>query len=152
MNVDHRRERVKMLPPKALKRILLADLDRQYTLSEIVIITSAGPARALGLSQKGHLGVGADADVAIYHERPDGVAMFKSPRYVIKGGEIVVEEGQVRAVVEGRQFVVHPAYDAQIEEYLRPVFQQCYTMSFENYPVEAERVHGLQLAECRARA
>jgi formylmethanofuran dehydrogenase subunit A len=34
--------------------------------------------------------VGADADVAIYHERPEGVALFKSPRYVIKGGEIVV--------------------------------------------------------------
>ena len=152
MDANYRRERVKTLPPKALKRIVLADLDRQYTLSEIVTITSAGPARALGLQQKGHLGVGADADAAIYHERPEGVALFKSPRYVIKGGEIVVEEGQVRAVVEGREFVVHPAYDAQIEEYLRPVFQQCYTMSFENYPVEAERVHGLQLAECRARA
>jgi formylmethanofuran dehydrogenase subunit A len=152
MDAEHRRERVKTLPPKALKRTVLADLDREYTLSEIVTITSAGPARALGLSQKGHLGVGADADVAIYHERPEGLALFKSPRYVIKGGAIVVEEGQVRAVVEGRQFVVHPAYDGQIEEYLRPVFQQCYTMSFENYPVEAERVHGLQLAECRARA
>jgi hypothetical protein len=47
---------------------------------------------------------------------------------------------------------VRPACDARIEEYLRPVFQQSYTMSFDNYPVEAERVHGLQLAECRARA
>ena len=152
MDADYRRERVKTLPPKALKRTVLADLDREYTLSEIVTITSAGPARALGLSQKGHLGVGADADVAIYDARPEGVALFKSPRYVIKGGEIVVEEGQVRKVVEGREFVVHPAFDDRIEEYLRPVFQQCYTMSFDNYPVEAERVHGLQLAECRAPA
>jgi formylmethanofuran dehydrogenase subunit A len=152
MDRDYRRERVKSLPSKALKRTILADLDRQYTLSEIVIVSSAGPARALGLSQKGHLGVGADADVAIYRETADGVSPFSSPRYVIKGGEVVVEEGQVRTVVEGREFVIRPAYDAQIEEYLRPLFQQFYTMSFDNYPVEAERVHGMQLAKCRARS
>ena len=152
MSADHRRDRVKTLPPRAQKRIVLADLDREYTLSEIVIITAAGPARALGLSHKGHLGVGADADVAIYQETPDGIALFKSPRYVIKGGEIVVEEGQIRAVVEGREFVTRPAYDDRIEEYLRPLFQQLYTISFDNYPVEAERVHGMQLAECRTRA
>jgi formylmethanofuran dehydrogenase subunit A len=151
MDVDYRRERVKALPAAALKRIVLADLDRRYTLSEIVIITSAGPARALGLAQKGHLGVGADGDVTIYRERPAGGELFQSPRYVIKGGEIVVEEGQIRQVVDGREFVVRPAYEAQIEEYLRPWFQQYYTMSFDNYPVETERVHGMQLADCRPR-
>ena len=72
MNADFRRERVKALPAKAQKRIVLADLDREYTLYEIAIITSAGPAQALGLPHKGHLGVGADADVAIYNENPDG--------------------------------------------------------------------------------
>jgi len=54
-------------------------------------------------------------------------------------------------VVEGREFVTRPAYDAGIEEYLRPLFHQLYTMSFDNYPVEAERVHGMRLAECRSR-
>jgi formylmethanofuran dehydrogenase subunit A len=149
MNADYRRECLKKLPPKALKRIVLADLDRQYTLSEIAIITSAGPARALGLSQKGHLGVGADGDVSIYNENPDGVLLFRYPRYVIKGGEIVVEEGDIRKVIDGREFVVHPSFDEQIEQYLRPWFQQYYTMSFDNYPVEMERVHGLQIAELK---
>jgi formylmethanofuran dehydrogenase subunit A len=152
MDVDYRRERVKALPAKVLKRIVLPDLDRRYTLSEIVIITSAGPARALGLTQKGHLGVGADADVTIYQEKPAGLELFHSPRYVIKGGEIVVEEGQIRQVIDGREFVVRPAFEEQIEEFLRPWFQQYYTMSFDNYPVEAERVHGMQLADCRPRA
>jgi formylmethanofuran dehydrogenase subunit A len=90
--------------------------------------------------------------VAIYDERPRGEALFKTPRYVIKGGEVVIEEGQVRAMTEGREFVVRPAFDAQIEDYLRPLFQQVYTMSFDNYPVEAERVHGMQVAECRVSA
>jgi formylmethanofuran dehydrogenase subunit A len=120
---------------------VLGDLDRQYTLSEIAVITSAGPARALGLPQKGHLGAGADADVTIYPGKPDeGGFLFSYPRYVIKGGEIVVEEGDVLTVSEGREFIVRPAYDPQIEEYIRRIFQQVYTMSFENYPVEIERL------------
>ena len=32
----------------------------------ICIITRAGPAKCLGLKDKGHLGVGADADVTVY--------------------------------------------------------------------------------------
>jgi formylmethanofuran dehydrogenase subunit A len=145
MNADRRREHLKKLPPKALKRTILADLDRQYTLSEIAIITSAGPARTLGLPQKGHLGVGADADLAIYNDSPDIARMFAYPRYVIKGGEVVVEEGQVRKTVEGRGFIVRPTYDEKVEEYLRPLFQQYYTMSFDNYPVELERMHGAEV-------
>jgi formylmethanofuran dehydrogenase subunit A len=148
MDAEFRREQIKKLPPKARERILLADLDRQYTLSEIAIITSAGPARSLGLSQKGHLGVGADADVAIFNENKDIAKMFAYPRYVIKGGEIVIEEGEMRQSVEGHSFAVKPAYDPAIEAFLRPLFQQQYTMSFDNYPVEPERVRGMQIRQC----
>src|SRR5204862_3521734 len=42
MNADVRKERVKNLPAKALSRIVLADIDRQYSLYEVAIITSAG--------------------------------------------------------------------------------------------------------------
>src|SRR5262249_18389186 len=108
MNADRRREHLKRLPAKALKRTVLADLNREYTLWEIAIITSAGPAKALGLPQKGHLGVGADADVAVYNESPDVAKMFAYPRYVIKGGAVVIEEGQMRQSVEGRSFAVRP--------------------------------------------
>jgi len=149
MNADHRRECLKKLPAKALKRLVLPELDRQYTLSEIAVITSAGPAKALGLPQKGHLGVGADADVTIYHENPDGVLMFRYPRYVLKGGEIVVEEGDLRTMSEGREFIARPAFEPAIEEYLRPLFQQYYTISFDNYPVEMERIERPEVRECR---
>ncbi|MBO0699143.1 MAG: formylmethanofuran dehydrogenase subunit A, partial [Zavarzinella sp.] len=147
MDAEFRREQIKRLPTKARKHIVLADLDRQYTLSEIAIITSAGPARALGLPRKGHLGVGADADVAVFDENPNIADMFAYPRYVLKGGELVIEEGELRNAVEGRGFVVRPQYDAKVEEFLRPLFQQQYTMSFDNYPVEPERVHGLQVRD-----
>jgi formylmethanofuran dehydrogenase subunit A len=147
MDREFRKEQMKAIPDKVLKRIILPELDREYTLSDIAVITSAGPARALGLSQKGHLGIGADADVAIYNENKDVQHMFSYPRYVIKGGEVVVEEGDLRKSVEGRSYAVQTGYDETIEDYLRPVFQQYYTMSFENYPVEEERVHGLEVVK-----
>jgi formylmethanofuran dehydrogenase subunit A len=149
MDLDFRREQLKKLPPKALKRTILADLDRQYTLSEIAIITSAGPARALGLSQKGHLGIGADADVAVYNQNGDPAQVFAYPRYVLKGGEIVLEEGEIRHTMAGREFVVRPTYDEQIEAYLRPLFQQYYTMSFDNYPVEMDRLTHPEIQPCK---
>jgi formylmethanofuran dehydrogenase subunit A len=140
MHADVRRERAKALPAKAQNRIVLADIDREYSLYELAIITSAGPARALGMANKGHLGVGADADVVIYHQNPDGEHMFRYPRYVIKAGEVVVEEGEIRHSSEGREFVIRPTFDPTIEDYLRPLFEQYYTMSFDNYPVELDRV------------
>src|SRR5581483_8619299 len=83
MDADFRKEQLRKLPPKALKRITLPELNREYTLQEIAIITSAGPARALGLTQKGNLGVGADGDVAVYNDSKDIFQMFSHPRYVI---------------------------------------------------------------------
>src|SRR4029077_4238109 len=56
MKAEFRKEQVRRLPDKAQYRIVLADLDREYTLNEIAIITSAGPARSLGLTRKGQLG------------------------------------------------------------------------------------------------
>jgi len=148
MNADFRRECLAKLPDEARKRIVLAELDREYTLYEVAIITSAGPARALGLGQKGNLGVGADADVAIYQEKPESDLMFEYPRYVIKGGEVVVEDGQIRAVANGRDFIVQPSYDDGIGEYLRPLFEKVYTIAFDNYPVEMERIPGVDVRPC----
>ncbi|HEV3440380.1 MAG TPA: amidohydrolase family protein, partial [Gemmata sp.] len=141
---------LKAFSDKARGRMVLPELTREYTLNEIAIITSAGPARTLGLTQKGHLGIGADADVAIYNENKDIAQMFSYPRYVIKSGEIIVEEGELRKSVQGRAFAVRPEYDESIEDYIRPLFQQYYTMSFENYPVTPERVHGLQVVDRRS--
>lgn len=148
MSADYRRECIAKLSPHALDRIILPELTREYTLSEIATIVSAGPARVLGLTQKGQLGVGADADVVIYEEDGDVARMFAHPRYVIKGGEVVIEEGEIRATPHGRQFLIHPGYDEAIEDFLRPAFEEHYTMSFENYPVEMERIEQPEIREC----
>ena len=58
---------------------------------------------------------------------------------------------QIRAVTEGRQFLVQPAFDEHITDFLRPAFQKVYTMSFDNYPVEMERIRHPEVVKSGAR-
>jgi formylmethanofuran dehydrogenase subunit A len=138
MDRHYRREAMKKANPKAIAKTTLPDQDREYSLFEIAIITRAAPARILGLRRKGHLGIGADADVTIYDKHADKEKMFSSPRYVIKEGEIIVEEGHIRQEIYGRTLYVSPNYDPSIEKEIRDYFEKYYTVQFENYPVQLE--------------
>mgnify|MGYP001587106171 FL=1 len=71
MDREFRKQEIARVNKRAIGKTVLPDLDREYTLNEIAIITRAGPARALGLKSKGHLGLGADADITIYDENAD---------------------------------------------------------------------------------
>ena len=71
MDRAYREETAKTLNKRALEASCLLELEREYTLEEIAIITRAGPAARLGLRHKGHLGVGADADIAVYEPCSD---------------------------------------------------------------------------------
>jgi formylmethanofuran dehydrogenase subunit A len=135
MSRNYRREQIARLPPGLKERCTLPDLDREYTLGEIAVVTRAGPARMLGLTHKGHLGVGADADVTVYTRGPDVRAMFELPRLVFKAGELVAEQGEVRATPFGPALCVEPAYDAERLAGLKDWFERHYAMSFANYPV-----------------
>jgi formylmethanofuran dehydrogenase subunit A len=131
-----RDQRLKQVNPKLLAGSTLADgLAREYTLNEIAIVTRAGPARLLGLPNKGHLGPGADADVTVYVRNPDIAAMFATPRYVVKAGTLMVEEGQLRRAPAGRRLHVRPGYDDAVLSDLRRHFDAYSTIAFENYPV-----------------
>jgi formylmethanofuran dehydrogenase subunit A len=137
MDSQFRKEEMAKINPKALRRTALAEgLEREYSLNEIAIVTRAGPARLLGLEHKGHLGVGADADITIYEEHEDKERMFAAPRYVIKDGELIVEDHELRADHEGRVLHVAPEYDPQIVEVIRPFFEEYYTIRFNNYAVD----------------
>jgi formylmethanofuran dehydrogenase subunit A len=136
MDREFRNEQIRRVNKQAMKRtVLLDDLDREYTLEEIAIITRAGPARLLGLRDKGHLGVGADADITIYDDRDDREAMFAAPRYVIKDGRAVVEDGELREVGPGRLLRVGADYDPSIEPTLEALFEDRYSVQFASYPV-----------------
>jgi len=150
MDRTYRQEVLKRVPPRVLERSVLKDLDREYSLYEIAIITRAAPARMLGLTHKGHLGPGADADVAIYTPSPDRQAMFQLPRYVLKGGELIVEHGEIRREVFGRTLHVAPQYDEGVLPDIENWFERYYTVQFENYPVDEHYMaHGGTVVGCR---
>src|SRR5437879_11165625 len=143
MDRTYREEVLKGVHPRVLERSTLKDLDRQYTLNEIAIITRAGPARMLGLKHKGHLGVGADADVTIYTPNADKRAMFELPRYVLKAGEIIVESGEIRKEVFGRTLHVDVGSDDGLLPDIKKWFESFYTIQFANYPVDSSYLaHG----------
>ena len=143
MDRTYRQEILKRVHPRVLERSTLRDLDREYSLYEIAIITRAGPARMLGLKQKGHLSVGADADITIYTPSVDKKAMFELPRFVIKAGEVVVEQGEIRKNLFGPTLHVSPAYDEGLLPDIKKWFEKYYTIQFANYPVDASHMdHG----------
>ena len=135
MDRDFRAREFEKIHKKAGKNSILPELDREYTLNEIAIITRAGPARRLGLKNKGHLGVGADADITIYANLDDKEEMFTRPRYVLKDGVVIVGDDQSLHERQGRTLYVAPPYDSEIEKEIRTHFRQSYTVSFDNYPI-----------------
>ena len=136
MDRAFREEEMARANQRAVRRTTLPDgLDREYTLNEIAIITRAAPARRLGLADKGHLGVGADADVTIYHNRADREEMFATPRYVIKAGEVTVEDGDLRRADDGLLHSTRAGFDADVTQVLEPLFGDRYTVAFAHYPV-----------------
>ncbi|MBS0263956.1 MAG: formylmethanofuran dehydrogenase subunit A [Planctomycetes bacterium] len=150
MDRNYRREVLQQVPPRVLERSVLKDLDREYSLYEIAIITRAGPARMLGLPHKGHLGVGADADIAAYTPSADKLAMFELPRWVIKGGEMVVEQGEVRRELFGPTVRVDTQCEASFIPHIRKWFEEFYTVQFDNYPVDEHYLpYGSRTVPCR---
>jgi formylmethanofuran dehydrogenase subunit A len=146
MDREYRKEQMAKVNQKALEHSGLRDCqEREYSLYEIAIVTRAGPARLLGLASKGHLGVGADADVTIYDDDPDREKMFSTPRYVLKDGLLIIEDHEFRADHEGRLFHVAPGYDEDIERVIEPFFDDYYSIQFRNYPVDDRYLHRAEL-------
>jgi formylmethanofuran dehydrogenase subunit A len=96
-----RRAAFARLPAAVRRRSPLKDITREYTLQELCIVTRAAPARIAGLAHKGHLGPGADADIALYDPNRDLDAMFSLPKKVFKAGVLVAEDGHIRATPPG---------------------------------------------------
>ncbi len=140
MSRDLRRSLLDRLPARVRERTTLADLDREYTMSEIAIITRAAPARILGMDRKGHLGVGADGDVTIYSPDSDRRAMFALPRYVIKAGQVIVDNGEYRGDVSSRTWHVAPPFDPAIVPALRQWFDRFGSTSLENFSLASDAV------------
>jgi formylmethanofuran dehydrogenase subunit A len=148
MDRHYREEILKECHPAVKERSQLGDLKREYSLEEIAIITRAGPARILGLKNKGNLGPGADADITIYTPHENKQTMFELPRFVIKSGRILVEQGDIREVLDGKTLHVSPAYDTTAEAEIGKWFERVYSIQFRNYPVSDDYLHAHETVPC----
>jgi formylmethanofuran dehydrogenase subunit A len=150
MSKSKRAEEMATQSEMASKKSTLASVERELDWGEIAIMTRAAPARILGLKGKGHLGLGADADISIYNIRPKEVDASKDHQlvkkalmkalYTIKGGIVVAKDGEISAAPKGRTFWVDAAVpQADMDRLmvdLREKFDKYYSIQLSNYPVQ----------------
>jgi formylmethanofuran dehydrogenase subunit A len=95
MDREYRRDALRAIPADVLAAISLTELDREYSLEEIAILTRGAPARILGMPDRGHLNPGAIADVVVYTNNSDRIRMFSHPRLVVKSGREVSADAPI---------------------------------------------------------
>jgi len=147
MSRKAREKAMQRISRKARKNSLLSSIDREYSLYEIAIVTRTGQAKALGLKQKGHLGVGADADIAVYNLNPETIDFsrkykklrkaFRNSAYTVKDGNIVAKDGEIVKAVDGRTFWVNVKTKTatEVNADMKRRFRDYWTVEYENYPV-----------------
>jgi len=131
---------------RASEKTQLKDIDREFTLNDLCVVTRAGTAKCLGMTDRGHLGVGAIGDVAIYKLVPgkaDGNSIekaFSLAAYTIKDGQIVVKDGEITATPMGTTICAEGKIkEEKMELMLADVkshWRDHYSINFNNYGVE----------------
>ncbi|MDG1872718.1 MAG: amidohydrolase family protein, partial [Mariniblastus sp.] len=138
MDRSFREETLGRVNQRVLKYSNLPDLTREYSLSDIAVITRAGPAKILGLKNKGHLGVGADADICVYLPSENYEEMFGLPRMVIKDGHVLVDDTEIRQTISGKTLTASPEYDRQRDAKIESWFDDHYSLNVSNFGVRRE--------------
>jgi formylmethanofuran dehydrogenase subunit A len=153
MSSKYREKTASEINKAVYDRSSIATIDREYDFYDIAVVTRAGQAKALGLSKiKGHLGIGAHADVAVYDIDPSEIdpsrnyeeieRKFSKTAYTIKDGEVVVKDGEIVKVVYGRTLWVNSEVDEDLErEVMKDIeynFKRYYSVNLANYPVREE--------------
>ena len=129
MSRDLRSQWMADLPAAATAVTTLSSIAREYTLPEIATMTRSAPAKLLGLRDRGHLGAGAVADVAVYDDDADRAKMFRAAALVFKDGELVVRNGKVTQRRYGRTLTVAPQRDRAIDRRMKAYYEERYGLA-----------------------
>lgn len=135
MDRDLRNQWIGTVPKDAMAVCTLPAIAREYTWGEIAMMTRAAPARLLGLGDRGHLGPGARADVAVYRPQEDKAAMFRNAELVFKEGRMIARRGEIVERLSGRALTVQPGFDAAIETRLAAYFDDVYGAPYTVFDV-----------------
>jgi len=141
MDRSFRNEQLQRIHPDVAANCALASIERELSLEEIAVMTRAAPARLLGIAgERGHLGTGAAADIAVYREEADFEAMFTTPEYVFKDGTLVARAGRITAVTPGGTHFVEPEYDRGIEKLLRHHFDTQGMVGLDSFAISHDEL------------
>jgi formylmethanofuran dehydrogenase subunit A len=135
MDRTFREEQIAKLHPEVAANCALRSIARELTLAEVAVMTRAAPARLLGLKDRGQLGTGAAADIAVYREDANRESMFSTPEYVFKDGVQVARNGRITALPTGGTHFVEPGYDRSIETWLRKQVDQRGSLNFDHIAI-----------------
>jgi formylmethanofuran dehydrogenase subunit A len=114
------------LPAEVLDHTVLPSLTREYTLYEIAQMSRSGAAKLFGFTDRGQLGPGAVADIAVYKPGKDVAGMFRRAAYVFKDGDLVVRDGQVSHYRRGKTLHIAPRFDQNINKRLDSYYEELY--------------------------
>ncbi|APO78384.1 formylmethanofuran dehydrogenase subunit A (plasmid) [Rhizobium etli 8C-3] len=131
MRRDVRHAKMEELDHSALELTTLASISREYTLEEVAVMTRAAPAKLLGLDDRGHLGPGAIADIAVYRKGQDVQKMFRDAALVFKNGDLVVEDGVVTHYRWGKTMHLNPPLDKAIIKRMQAYHEDRYGLSLD---------------------
>jgi formylmethanofuran dehydrogenase subunit A len=156
MSKKKREEAISKIAEKTFERTSIATIDRELDWYDIAIKTRAAHAKVLGIIEngKGHLGVGADADIAMYDIKPDETdatteydkvkAAFRKAACTVKGGVIVAKDGEITATPMGRTYWVQASVPNDGHERMMAdlmiKFKNNYSVNYANYMVQDEYV------------
>jgi formylmethanofuran dehydrogenase subunit A len=126
MSAELRAQWMERLPADVLEMTTLPSIKREYTLYEIAVMSRSGAAKLFGFADRGQLGAGAVADIAIYKPQRDKAGMFRRAALVFKDGELVVRDGKVSHYTRGKTLHVRPDYDRAIDKRLDRYYDDLY--------------------------
>jgi formylmethanofuran dehydrogenase subunit A len=135
MSADERAKWIEKIPEAAREVIHLPGISRELDLNEIAILTRGAPAKLMGFTDRGHLGQGAVADIAVYAEQEDKRAMFARADLVLKNGEVVVKKGEVVKTPPGRCIRVTPEMDRAVSRRVEKFYGRYYDLDPARFSV-----------------
>ncbi|TXN69459.1 formylmethanofuran dehydrogenase subunit A [Methylobacterium sp. WL6] len=135
MDKEERDREIATLPKVVGERSSLPEIEREYSFSEIAELTRSGPAKLLGLSDRGHLRAGARADIAVYREDRNRTAMFASAKLVLKDGVAIVEDGEVVHWHVGRSLSLTVESDKAMERRTDAYLQDRFGQGLDSFAV-----------------
>ena len=125
---------------EAQKSSVLGNLKREYSLYDIAILTRAGPAKVLGLTNIGHLGIGAKANITVYNNKEDKEEMFENPFMVFKDGNLIVKNGKIQKVFNGKFYTAETDFDKKIEKEISSYFQKYMSRGMESFKIKNQEL------------